>query len=115
MQALDKVLGWQVLSASKAPQSLCFMFKLFRAGPGQRDGLANAERLQSSSKFIFELFRAGPGQGDGLASAERLQISSKFMFKLFRAALAKVMGWKVLSASKVPQSLHVCLNFLWPA
>ncbi len=53
--------------------------------PWPADGLSSAVRLQLPQSFMFKLFRAGPGQGDGLTSAEHLQSSSKFMFKLFRA------------------------------
>jgi hypothetical protein len=65
------------------------MFKLFRAGPGQGDGLASAERLQSSSKLFVELLRAGPGQGDGLASAERLQLPQSICLNFSVQALAR--------------------------
>jgi hypothetical protein len=48
---------------------------------------------------MFKLFRAGPGQGDGLASTERLLLPQSLCLNFSVQFLAKVMGWQVLSAS----------------
>jgi hypothetical protein len=79
------------------------MFKLFRAGPGQGDGLASAERLQNSSYFIIKLFRAGPGQG--LTSTECLQLPQSLFVEPFRAGPGQ--GLTSTECLQLPQSLFV--------
>jgi hypothetical protein len=54
---------------------------------------------------LFLTFPCRPGQGDGLASASKVLQSLCLNFSV--QALAKVMGWQVLSASKVPHKVFV--------